>query len=506
MAVQFAWPVDAPLPLRSEQVAVVVAMLWVLQFRALLPEIQCKVKFDCLAAGYATNGRWQAPDHFGEQAHLLELFLREQPGLSFEMEHVKAHAGDPWNELSDVVAKEAARGKCPLGRPPQDICLEFQALDLKWLVTEAKAATSQALCIRQGRLVWNQFRDDGFRLSNAQLIPIKTAAGLASTDAGVGFQVHFGTLNVQGYGGRGAYIEAQLDAADFNIVAFQETKAAAGITMTKKYLKLGTDSLSRWGTAIWIHRQRGLFECSGRPVHIDEHDIEVLAESPRLLNLKVSVAGTCICIVAAHCPHEAKRSEFGAFLEVVEQQLHNIRNADLVLCGIDLNGRLPGDVEGVTGPVVCGEPDVIGKRFAQMLGRSSMWVPATYRHLHHGEDCTFVHPTGSEHRIDYVVVGGLAACHCAHSQIHLDFDTGAPREDHRLAGLWLSGRMQAQRPRATLKRPKFDREKLLSMNIICGSRRCSNKHLRSTLLWTGRPPVPRIYHKKFGVSVRQNSS
>ena len=76
------WPVDAPLPLRSEQVAVVVAMLWVLQFRALLPEIQCKVKFDCLAAGYATNGRWQAPDHFGEQAHLLELFLREQPGLS----------------------------------------------------------------------------------------------------------------------------------------------------------------------------------------------------------------------------------------------------------------------------------------------------------------------------------------------------------------------------------------------------------------------------------------
>ena len=67
------WPVDAPLPLRSEQVAVVVAMLWVLQFRTLLPEMQCKVKFDCLAAGYATSGRWQAPDPFGEKAHLLEF-------------------------------------------------------------------------------------------------------------------------------------------------------------------------------------------------------------------------------------------------------------------------------------------------------------------------------------------------------------------------------------------------------------------------------------------------
>ena len=68
------WPIDAPLPLRSE-------MLWVLQFRALImPELHCKVHFDCLA------------------------------GLTLDLGHVKAHAGDPWNELSDLVAKEAAYG------------------------------------------------------------------------------------------------------------------------------------------------------------------------------------------------------------------------------------------------------------------------------------------------------------------------------------------------------------------------------------------------------------
>ena len=115
--------------------------------------------------------------------------------------------------------------------------------------------------------------------------------GSAVSNPPARFQLHFGTLNVQGYGGRHAYIEEQLDAAAFNIVSFQETKASTGVTMSQKYLKLGTESLSRWGTAVWLHRQRGIFECGdGRPVCVDEHDIEVFAESPRLLSLKITAA------------------------------------------------------------------------------------------------------------------------------------------------------------------------------------------------------------------------
>ena len=111
--------------------------------------------------------------------------------------------------------------------------------------------------------------------------------------------------------------------------------------MSRKYLELGTESLSRWGTAVWIHRQRGILACDGRPVCVDEHDIEVFAESPKLLSLKVSVAGVCVFVIAAHCPHEAKGAEYVTFLEHLEQQLQRTQGADLVLCGIDLNG--PGE-------------------------------------------------------------------------------------------------------------------------------------------------------------------
>ena len=40
---------------------------------------------------------------------------------------------------------------------------------------------------------------------------------------------------------------------------------------------------------MWLHRRRGVFECDGRPVCADEHDIEVIAESTRLLSLKITV-------------------------------------------------------------------------------------------------------------------------------------------------------------------------------------------------------------------------
>ena len=205
-----------------------------------------------------------------------------------------------------------------------------------------------------------------------------------------------------------------------------------------------------------------IFEGPGGPTVVDENDIEVLVEDPRLLVLKLSVATLHIVLVAAHCPREAKGAESSRFLETLQRHLAAARGADLIICGVDLNGRVPGGVEGVSGSVVCGDPDKNGCAFARILEATRLWLPATYGHLHPGADMTYVHPTGSEHRIDYIAIGGRAPCLRAHSQVHLDFDTGAPREDHRLVGIRLCGSFRSFTPRAKLRRPVFDRAKLLS--------------------------------------------
>ncbi|CAE7825551.1 unnamed protein product [Symbiodinium sp. CCMP2592] len=456
------WPTDAPAALRAEQVAIVAAMLWVLQFRAFTNEVSCKIVFDCMAAGYATDGRWQAPDEFGAQAHLLELFLREQPGLLLSFDHIKGHSGDAWNELSDVAAKEAARGVCPYGAPPTEVSQEFLSTDLSWLAAETRAGVSRALPISTGQLVWDEYQDDGYRLTAEQLVPVTPATSARQGHSYPDFYVKAGTLNVQGYGGLCPYIERQLDEADFNIVMFQETKAPPGIVRTKRYLRLGTESLSRWGVAIWVHRTKGLLRIGDRPLLVDEHDITVVIENTRLLILHVRAAGVSVFLVSAHCPYEAKNGEWTEYLGELEKSLRCIKGADLVLLGVDLNGRIPCGVAGTTGDRTVGPPDAIGRRFVQILAKYRLWAPATFSHLHQGEDHTFVHHTGSQHRIDYLIIGGGAACLRAESFVCEEFDTGAPREDHRLAGVSIHGACRAFKPRAALYRPTFDRGKIMS--------------------------------------------
>ncbi|CAE6939333.1 Pol [Symbiodinium sp. CCMP2592] len=417
------WPLDAPPALRAEQVAITVAMLWIMQFRGLMPSLSCTLCFDCMSAGYAASGRWQAPDQFGEQGHLLELFLREQPGLDLHFAHVRAHEGNPWIELSDVLAKEASIGRARFGVPPVEVCREFLTLDLSWLAIEAKAACSQTYKVHRGCLEWGAFRDDGFRLRPDQLVPVQ-GGDHNSGQQPPSFELTAGTLNVQGFGGKTAYLEAQLDHEAFNVIMFQETKSPMGLLQSKRYLRLHSESLSRWGTAIWIHRQLGLFSLDGRPTKVDEHDLEVQFEDTRLLILKARPAQLSIYLIAAHCPHALKGPESMSFLDVLETELSKMRGADLIICGIDLNGRVPALFGDTTGPVECGEPDLIGKRFVtSTLGKTT-------------PSCT---------RVDQNTESILL-----------------PLEDHRLVGLTFSGTFERAPPRAALWRPQFDRAKIAS--------------------------------------------
>ncbi|CAE7830408.1 Pol [Symbiodinium sp. CCMP2592] len=425
-----AWPIAAPAALRAEQIAVTAALLWVLQFRSMLGQFHCEIHFDCLTAGYAATGQWKAPDEFGQKAHHLEMYLRAQPGIELSMGHVKAH--------------------------------EMQTLDLAWLVSEVRAQQCAALPIKQGRLTWKTFRDDGFRLNPSQLVPTVSRDSCSAAQIPRNFDMQVAVLNVQGFGRNYAYLEAQLDELDSQVVMFQETKAPGGVIRTRKYIRLATESLSKWGVAVWIHRVKGIMYLNEKATLVDENDVLVVDESPRLLVLRVTCAGVRLGIIAAHCPHEAKGTECWDFLDRLERGVNQVKKDDIVVLGIDLNGRVPCGVEGTTGPVECGTPDAIGRKFVKLMASTRMWLPSTYRHLHEGIDTTFVHPSGSEHRIDFIAVGGRAVSTAAKSSVHLDFDTGSPREDHRLVVLHMKGMIAGGLSRAALWRPVYDRDKLMS--------------------------------------------
>ena len=130
----------------------------------------------------------------------------------------------------------------------------------------------------------------------------------------------------------------------------------------------------------------------------------------------------------------------------------------LVLCGIDLNGRLPGHHDCVTGELESDEPDATGRMFAEILGDNGVWVPSTFGALHTGDSATYTHSSGAESRIDFLLLGGAATVEQVGSAVNAAIDNGSPNLDHKAVTLQLRGSLGRPAPRPRLQRLQFDRE------------------------------------------------
>ena len=78
----------------------------------------------------ATVGAWRPINELGRRTHALEQLLREFIPFELRAEHVKAHNGDPLNEMVDVIAKTVAADPRTLHAPPRAACEAFLRIDL----------------------------------------------------------------------------------------------------------------------------------------------------------------------------------------------------------------------------------------------------------------------------------------------------------------------------------------------------------------------------------------
>ena len=140
--------------------------------------------------------------------------------------------------------------------------------------------------------------------------------------------------------------------------------------------------------------------------------------------------------------------------------LKRIKHTDLILGGIDLNGRLPTCYQGVTGDAEFQDSDETGWRAAAALAEAGIWLPSMYSSLHCGEHATYTHPSGTSHRIDYTLVGGRATVEAARSEVDPAFDNGSPQDDHKLLRAQLKGLLDAPTITQRLRRTRYDTSKM----------------------------------------------
>ena len=426
----------------------------------MLPVVECCLHVDCLAAGRAATGQWAPVDQLSKQVHNLELALREIKGVEVAIEHVKGHSGDGWNELADGIAKLAAKGSSPIAEPPQPVCRAFLETDLAWVSFELAAHRTGAVNLRHRALQWSEDPCRPHQLAVEQLIPTTALPSVGATAEPTEFRVKACTFNVQGVGGNYRYLEDQFEDGGYQVVMLQETKAPGGQCQSRRFHRLASEAERLWGTAIWFSKTHGLMDVAGRAIQPDEANITILCSTPRLLALAVQLGKAKLGVMAGHCPHAAKSKDRGEFLKLLAEIFAKLKHTQVLLCGVDLNGRLPTDYPYVSGRLAFKDPDTTGELAAQILQEHGVWAPSTYDSIHVGDSATHVHHTGVESRIDYVFVGGTAEVREACSMVNQEIDNGSPNDDHKAVSLEIHGALWPGSLRPRLLRCRYDLEKL----------------------------------------------
>ena len=113
-----------------------------------------------------------------------------------------------------------------------------------------------------------------------------TVGGMSDSQ-GVKMETKILTLNAQSLSGKRRNYEDQLGQLGCNIPYFQETTGQFGVC-GRRLLRLATDSAKHWGTAVWISKTRGVMLREGKPCVVQQEDVLVVHEPPRLLILAIN--------------------------------------------------------------------------------------------------------------------------------------------------------------------------------------------------------------------------
>eukprot|EP00435_Cladocopium_sp_Y103_P032590 s2690_g8.t1 len=331
--------------------------------------------FDALTVGKQSEGTWQtcACKHLGTFVRCMHRWLEAAfaPWLDLSHTHVRAHRGEPGNELVDALAFSAAQG---------------QALhDLQgWLtfVTDPQfvGAADWLWFLQRTDVHW-----DGSDLlfpCAPQSVPSVSALPRLTPDAPDEDHPQQGRLDFQ--------------LATCNVLS--------------------------------------LCPSHDREIFFEEPHFAVIASDPRFLLLRVHNALLKCIVIAAHGPHSGHSkavidqwwSDLGASIP------SNYDLWDRILL-TDANSRVGAEPCSSIGPFQSDQASShTSEGFVNFVRAQGLMLPATFANYQQGDGATWRHSSGSWSRIDYVGIPAAWTLDECSARICMDVDPSLCKEDHRV--------------------------------------------------------------------------
>ena len=411
-------------------------------------------RFDSLTVGHQADGSWQiwSQPRMGQFLRSLHRSIESRFGVNLRHQHIKAHAGEPGNELVDCLAYRAAAGEALHDFQPWLKCVSGQefvnAADWVWYLFRSD------LCWEGHKVIFPAgpatVPDTG--VFPAQLVQEVSCEGESQGD----LSLKLATCNVlslkpgkAGSNPENVYLTvgpsrqdsllAQFEEEGVHIFAWQETRLRrASNRHDERYwlFRSPANEHGHYGILIGIHRILPIGTIAIRNKHSDvfihEHEIAVVAATPRLMILRIKNPLLRCLVIAGHAPHT------GAEPEAIRDWWNSVALAipatysdwHCILL-VDANARIGAEPSVHVGDHQAEAIDPKAEGFLDFLSSHGLWVPATFSEFHTGLGATWRHARGQWFRNDFVCIPLEWQPFWCQSWISDIVDAGLVKEDHR---------------------------------------------------------------------------
>lgn len=380
--------------------------------------------FDSQLAGYGAEGTWTSQSkcsQIGRLREVAQLYRQLRKPSVCVYEHVKAHSGQPANELADALTRacqicaDAARSPfLPNVNWQPLFCRDNNIMAWAWWIVCGLSFDQSAPIFYGEKFSWKYKGKD---ISKEPIRPIEQEVQQNQTKQEVRISVQAATFNVLSLNRRQpgeesvevcrpALLRQQLESAGYHMVGLQETRTNCSTTFVAadyvRYVSGCIEDSGLYGCEIWLSRRLPFGSVGADKIWLDHRKVTVLFSDPRMLALRMQLRGCSLLVISGHAPHEGDDAQTKDYWW---QRLHGVlskhsRLGRVIILG-DFNARLGRQVGQITGALQDVQTNDNGERLLEFCEEYLLWVPSTFEHLHSGQQHTWVHPKGNKARIDY---------------------------------------------------------------------------------------------------------
>ena len=422
-----------------------------IQVGSRMADVEITFCFDSLTAGHQTSGLWNAfsEPRCGRLLRSLQKCIQYRYGAVLHYEHIKAHCGEPGNELVDTLAHQAA-----LGEPLHDL--------EGWL-----RHVTGAHFVQSAEWMWFLFRTDVSWEGTHLLLPAAPTSTPHdvqpdepkpsrhdSTGNMLGdLDLTLATCNVLSLlptkekhtssvgPARQESILRQMDESNVHIFALQETrlrKLSNGHDPRFWLYRSAATQQGHFGIMIGLARTRPIGTVGtgddAQQVYFSQEHVAVVATAPRYLILRLKTPLFRAILIAAHAPHSgATETEIGLWWDQITNMLPDRFAMWPRILLIDANARVGNEPCSHIGPHQAEKSNGKEEGFVHFVRSQGMFLPATFGRCQVGPGSTWRHSNGSWCRNDFVGLPIDWHYESCQAWVSMDIDVGIVKEDHRAA-------------------------------------------------------------------------